>query len=200
MTSRSKKYTVTVERLAPKQSSELTTQCVLIDTYYSPDAEYTPKSLTRRTLERLFLDSTYTIDFFNKIFIIAINKHDIETIEILLENKKVNPYVGNNKAVMWATSKGYWQIIRLILLFEETIEFNLGTNNNEAIFIASMGGHTKVVKELLSSKYVNPADSNNRAILVAFGNKHIDVVKLLIPVIDMHTIFDLEIHKIATDL
>lgn len=192
MTSTSTKYAVMTHRV----SVEIDGSPV---SYYSPN-KYIPKSLTARTLERLFLDSTYTIDFFNKIFIIAVNKHDIETVELLLKNKKVNPYVGNNKAVMWATSNGYWQIIRLILLFEETIEFNLGINNNEAIFMASVCGSEQVVKELLLSKYVNPADSNNRAILAAFGNMHINVVKLLIPVIDMHAIFNLEIHMIATDL
>lgn len=57
---------------------------------------------------------------------------------------------------------------------------NPAANNNEAIFIASLGGRTEAVKILLDHHLVDPSDCNNKAVRAAADGNHTDVLELLL--------------------
>ena len=69
---------------------------------------------------------------------------------------------------------------------------NPAAMDNWAIQLASLNGHTEVVRLLLSDPRVNPAANNNNAIIWASRNGHLGVVRLLLQDkrMDLSTITD----------
>jgi len=73
-------------------------------------------------------------------------------------------------------SIGYLNGIKLAL--EKGVDPSV--NNNYAIEIAAINGHTEIVKLLLTDERVDPSDENNFAIIYASENGHTEIVKLLL--------------------
>ena len=59
-------------------------------------------------------------------------------------------------------------------------EVDPSEDGNYAIRMASINGHTEVVRLLLQDRRVDPSDDNNKSIKWASRNGHTDIVKLLL--------------------
>lgn len=108
---------------------------------------------------------------------LAVRYEHFEAVEVLLQDKRVDPSVDNNYLIQLALEKGYFKIVELLL---RDSRVDPSTNNNYAIRFASQYGHTEVVKLLLADPRVDPSALNNTAIQFAAVNGHLEVVKLLL--------------------
>jgi hypothetical protein len=86
-------------------------------------------------------------------------------------------YHDNRYTVVWASSKGHLEVLRLLL---SDARVNLAAYGNAAIRKASMRGQLEVLRLLMTDSRVNPAGSDNGAIIEASNYGHLEVVRLLL--------------------
>jgi len=100
----------------------------------------------------------------------------------------VSQRVGSSWKIMYENvlkfKKDFYGMIKLnyVEIVEGLIKegFDLDADDNWAIRVASVDGHSEVVKLLLQDPRVDPSDDDNYAILLASGNGHLEIVKLLL--------------------
>ena len=100
----------------------------------------------------------------------------------------VSQRVGSSWKIMYENvlkfKKDFYGMIKLnyVEIVEGLIKegFDLDADDNWAIRVASVDGHSEVVKLLLQDPRVDPSDDDNYAILLASDNGHSEVVKLLL--------------------
>ncbi len=112
-----------------------------------------------------------------QIIIKASLVNNIQLMEFLLNNPKIDPSVQNNQAIINASQKGHVDIVRLLLADKRV---NPGVVNNIAFLNAIQRGNLGVVELLLNDPRVKPDAQDNAAIIVASQKGHIDIVKLLL--------------------
>jgi hypothetical protein len=76
-----------------------------------------------------------------------------------------------------AIRRGYYDLVKLLL---ETTQINPGSNNNQAMIIASLNGYTKIADLLLKDSRVDPSARGNEAIRNAARNGDCRTVALLL--------------------
>jgi ankyrin repeat protein len=106
----------------------------------------------------------------------AIENNQVWLVQRCIDNG-VDPSVGNNCAIQWASYYGYLEVVKIILNDKRV---DPTTNYNYAIQWASYNGHIEVVKILLNDHRVDPTAYNNWAIWWASGRGHLEVVKTLL--------------------
>jgi ankyrin repeat protein len=109
-------------------------------------------------------------------FIHAISRTNIEIINRLLEENRVDPSADNNKAIRIASQKGHLDIVNRLL---EDPRVDPSAYNNSAIKWASQNGHFDIVNRLLEDPRVDPSSENNEAIRLASRNGHFNIVTRL---------------------
>ena len=90
---------------------------------------------------------------------------------------KIDPSVGNNQAIRYASHYGHTNVVKLLLLdprVDPTID------NNFSVSWASRYGHDKVVRLLLSDHRVDPSVNDNYPIRLASEKGHSTVVELVL--------------------
>ena len=97
-------------------------------------------------------------------------------VQLLLQDKRVDPSAANNWAIRLASENGHLEIVRLLL---QDKRVDPSADNNYAIRYASQNGRLEVVKLLLHDKRVDPSAKNNWAIKWANGIGHSEIVSLL---------------------
>ncbi len=112
----------------------------------------------------------------NELFIKAVKEHDVEVMELLLKDKRVDPSTDNDFAILRISQTGPVHIIKLLL---EDTRVDPGYSFNVAIQYASRHGQFEIVELLLKDNRVNPCDMNNWAIKWASENNHWKIVELL---------------------
>lgn len=73
-----------------------------------------PKSQTIQTLEALFEDEKCNSNFFNKMFDAAISTIDMEVINYLLENNKIDPSYNDNRFIKNAFARNLPEVVKLL--------------------------------------------------------------------------------------
>ena len=106
----------------------------------------------------------------------AIHNNDVKIIELLLNNKEVNPSNKYNYAIGIASKNGYINVVKLLLNDKRV---NPSDKNNYAISTASENGHTEIFKLLLKNKKNDPSDDYNSSIYFSSQNGHTEITNLL---------------------
>ncbi len=125
----------------------------------------------------------------NKAIRMASENGHLESVKLLLEDKRVDPSANHNGAIRMASLNGHIEVVKLLLSDKRretkvspAYAYAVDPSDpcNFAIRWASENGHLEVVKLLLSYQRVDPSDYNNNAIKFASENGHLDIVKLLL--------------------
>ena len=74
---------------------------------------------------------------------IAVHNNDIEKVELILKDGKVDPSTQQNLAIRWASENGKKEIVDLLLKDKRV---NPGDVDNYAIRLASEKGYYKIVE------------------------------------------------------
>ncbi|KAJ3303483.1 hypothetical protein HDV03_003760 [Kappamyces sp. JEL0829] len=109
----------------------------------------------------------------------AVERGDVESATILLQDSRLNPSEYDDAAFRTACSRGLLQIVQLLLqnrLVDPT------TREHQALIFACKNGHDDVVKALLADSRIDPCHRNSKALLVACQEGHQAVVATLLQV------------------
>ena len=115
----------------------------------------------------------YKLKYTNSIFV----NGNLEFVNLLLKDERVDPSADNNYAIKEASYWGYVEIVKLLLKDKRV---DPSAEDNYAIRVASKEGHAEVVKLLLQDKRVNPSADYNDAIREAAIYGLAEVVILLL--------------------
>ena len=110
-------------------------------------------------------------EFTQEDFAMAFNNPGL--VHLLLANPRIDP--NNEDFLKKAIEQGQTEIVRMLLP-----RVVLSVHNN-ALVVASVNGHTEIVRILLADPRVDPAYGGNYAFENACARGHIDVVRLLLP-------------------
>jgi hypothetical protein len=110
-------------------------------------------------------------------FLRALERGDVEVVERLLQDKRVDPAADNNYAIRLAAENGHLAVVERLL---QDKRVDPAAGDNYAIRWAAWKGHLAVVERLLQDKRVDPAADDNHAIRVAAQNGHLAVVERLL--------------------
>ena len=119
--------------------------------------------------------------------------NDVSLLDLLLQDPRVDPSMGDNQAIREASGKGHLAVVDRLL---QDPRVNPSADNNEAIRVASSYGHLAVVDRLLQDpvpsdpfrgdsrpsirRDVDPSAYGNCAIREASENGHLAVVDRLL--------------------
>jgi len=125
---------------------------------------------------RCKLDHTYIIDNYERIFKLPVNviKKCITKDNVNFQNKY------NSTVLMYASSNGHTDIIKLLIEAGANVNFQ-NYDNNTALMFASEKGHTDIIKLLIEAGAdINIQNKYNKtALMFASWNGHTEIVKLL---------------------
>jgi len=107
----------------------------------------------------------------------AIKMRHIETLNILLDDVRVDPTTSGNFAILWSSEHGYHDIVNLLL---KDGRADPSAQNNASIIVATMKGYLEVVRLLLNDPRVDPSAQNNMAIAMASEKGYLEIAKLLL--------------------
>jgi ankyrin repeat protein len=142
---------------------------------------HSPELIKNQNLDKdkmvYIVNNTNNERIYPYIFEHSCNNGYTDVVELLLQDKRVDPSVRNNYAIRWASKYGHTDVVEL-LLQDKRVDPSDG--DNEAILYASEKGHTEIVRMLLKDSRVDPSDWDNSAILYASKNGHTEIVKLLL--------------------
>eukprot|EP01118_Nematostelium_gracile_P006599 TRINITY_DN2121_c0_g5_i1.p1 TRINITY_DN2121_c0_g5~~TRINITY_DN2121_c0_g5_i1.p1 ORF type:complete len:393 (-),score=78.12 TRINITY_DN2121_c0_g5_i1:34-1167(-) len=95
---------------------------------------------------------------------LAIQNKDLDLVNLLLENEKVDPTVHNNEAIRMASERENVKILKRLL---QDPRVDPSDFKNDAIKIASQYGNPEAVNIILQDPRVDPSDSDNKALCLA---------------------------------
>ena len=105
----------------------------------------------------------------------AIEENNLELVNSLLQEGRIDPEDNRNEALRIAAKYGYVDIVKLL--------FKVGVkaiySDNCAIRIASFYGNITLVEFLLKEPKVDPTDCVNESLSYAYKNGYIEIVELL---------------------
>jgi ankyrin repeat protein len=121
----------------------------------------------------------------NDAFSDACDCGNLEVVELLLSDPRLDPCFKYNHVVRWASIKGDFELIKFLLSYKGSKDgcmwsFNPSEDDNFVIKSVSEGGHLEIVKLLLSDERVDPSAGENYAIRWASRNGHHEVVNILL--------------------
>lgn len=107
------------------------------------------------------------------------NYGHISLCEVLLADRRLNPGVHDNFAIIRAAENGYYHIVRLLL---KDPRVDPAANNNEAIRLAASYGRTQTVIMLLKDPRVSPVDALYCCMTKQLDLKksHMDIIQILL--------------------
>ena len=97
-------------------------------------------------------------------------------LDALLKNTRFRQLVDIHKVLALASSFGYINVIKKLLLWK----VDPSRDENLAFRIACQNGHDEVVLLLMNDKRVDPGCCSNYPILYASRNGHLNIVKILL--------------------
>lgn len=103
----------------------------------------------------------------------------VSLCEVLLADKRLNPGVHNNFAIIRAAENGHYQIVKRLL---KDPRVDPTANNNEAIRLAASYGHIQTVKTLLKDPRVSPVNALACClnIQLTLTKNHMNIFQLLL--------------------
>ena len=112
----------------------------------------------------------------------AVDKGFTDIVQRFLQDKRIYPTTDRDYAIRAASSKGYIDIVNLLLSLPKVPNKNVdpSADYNYAIRFASAHGHLPVVNRLLQDPRVDPSANDNFAIEWANKEGHKDVVHRLL--------------------
>jgi ankyrin repeat protein len=113
----------------------------------------------------------------NNLIVFAASKGHAAVVEILLNDKRVDPAAENNKAVRHAAHLGHTEAVEA-LLHDDRVD--PAACDNHAIQWSARLGFTAVVQMLLQDARVDPTSCNNEALYQAISHEESDIVHLLL--------------------
>jgi ankyrin repeat protein len=132
---------------------------------------YDSKKWIFRFLGKLFkLKSAKTPNMNNCAIVSSSEKGYIEFVELLLNDKRVDPSANSNLALIKAIENGHLEIVKL-LLNNNKVNTKLNKKNIQSAFlIAIENGELDVIDFLLSNKYINPSFNNEYPLISSAWN------------------------------
>lgn len=101
----------------------------------------------------------------------------LKVVKRLLNDARIDPSQGRQRAICAASEEGHDKVVRLLLKHPKV---DPGANQSDALFKASKKGHWKVVELLLKDPRVDPRASDYAAFREAMGQGHLKVVELFL--------------------
>lgn len=142
--------------------------------------------------QSLLNDSRIDVNYSTFYNTVIYNK--VEMVELLLKDSRVELLNDTRNPIASAAMNGHTKLVKLLLADGR---LDPALYDNYAIIIASQYGRVDIVKLLLADPRVDPTTKNNKAMRRAVENNHVEMIKLLIPRVDLSTIKDERILKIA---
>ncbi len=102
---------------------------------------------------------------------------NVDIVKLLLQDKRVDPSVDDNYAIIKASKYGRIDIVNLLL---QDKRVDPSAQENEAFLSAILQRETNIVQILLQDKRVDPSAKNNFAIGAASNCGYYDIVKILL--------------------
>ncbi len=124
-------------------------------------------------------------DYDNSAIIMASVMGHIDIVNLLFQDKRVNPCAQNNSALLYSCFVGSFEVVKKLLQDSRVDPSRVDPSGYlyfidiDPIAYASMGGQIDVVKLLLQDKRIDPSNHNNFAITMARRNKYTAIVDLL---------------------
>jgi hypothetical protein len=112
-----------------------------------------------------------------ELFRTAVFTGNVELVDLLLQDPRVDPSADNNWAIRFASNNGHLSIVDRLL---QDPRVDPSANDNAAIQFASYNGHLIVVDRLLQDPRVDPSANDNGAILFASDKGHLVIVDRLL--------------------
>lgn len=119
----------------------------------------------------------------NESIKVAVKYNQPKSIKFLLQNSRVDPSVGGNCVLDWASKNGNSDIFKLFLIDEYTIIRDRNGskfNHNYILVNSAKNGYLEIIKILLSKDLDIPKEYFNMAFRYACYYNQIEVIKLLI--------------------
>ncbi|KAJ2988981.1 hypothetical protein HDV02_005226, partial [Globomyces sp. JEL0801] len=91
----------------------------------------------------------------------AIRNNKANIVQILIEDKRVDPSAEDNHAIRCACSDGRTEIVKILL---NDVRVDPSALDNAALICACLIGHTEIVKMMIKDKRVDPSANENMAI------------------------------------
>jgi len=107
----------------------------------------------------------------------AVTDGNLEVVNALLQNWRVDPSARSNICIGLAAEYGYLSVVNRLL---EDHRVNPADDDNYAIHMSAEDGRLDIVNRLLEDPRVNPASRNNYAIRKAASKGHENVVERLL--------------------
>jgi ankyrin repeat protein len=114
------------------------------------------------------------------VFYNACRTGDVQVVERLLLDPKINPSAEDDEAIIIASDRGHVQVVERLLDHQGSKRVNPEARMNLAIICASANGRIEVVERLLKDPRVDPSTQDNKAIYFALTYGHVKVVRLLL--------------------
>jgi ankyrin repeat protein len=129
------------------------------------------------TIEAMLKDGRVHRDAIEFVIVLASLFGNLEIVERLLQDERVDPSALNNYAIRSAAEYGHLAVVDGLL---QDKRVDPSARNNAAIRSAAKNGHLAVVDRLLQDGRVDPSALNNYAIRSAAENGHLAVVDRLL--------------------
>lgn len=100
---------------------------------------------------------------------------NIEILNMLLRDRRVDPSDNDNRALYMATLHGRSEVVRILLAIEDVRNANL----SDSFISAAKHGYLDIVDLFLTMTSIDPSIRNNLALKEAFYAQHFDIVHRL---------------------
>jgi hypothetical protein len=110
-------------------------------------------------------------------FMDAVRKENLELVNRLLQDPRVDPSADDNCAIQSASTNGYLAVVNRLL---QDPRVDPSANNNYGIQMAAAEGHLAVVNRLLQDPRTNPVDATNYALNESYNRGHLAVTTRLL--------------------
>lgn len=103
---------------------------------------------------------------------------DLELVELLLKDGRVNPTFENNAAINIVCKNGHYNLFKFLLSFKSEKGDRIQPSK-DCLINACTGGHRKIIKLLLKDKRIDPSVNDNLAIRAVCQSGYVEIVKKL---------------------
>ncbi|KAI8893483.1 ankyrin repeat-containing domain protein [Globomyces pollinis-pini] len=101
----------------------------------------------------------------------------LDSLSMLLEDKRINPVIDNNYAVRYASSNGHFECLKLLMSHSR---IQISNADFEAMIFAAANGHEKCVEYLLKDGRIDDGHYLNVSLRFAASNGQEGCLKLLL--------------------
>jgi hypothetical protein len=101
----------------------------------------------------------------------------LKVVQLLLQDKRVDPSDNNNAALLNASENGHLEIVRLLCRDDRVLVMSVGAS---ALNLACSNGHLETVEYLIETQKVDPSYNSDNAFYTACWYGHESVIRYLL--------------------